>query len=144
RGPAADTTRGHTPCDSRAGDYVMLGHCAGVVDQVVADALERLPGGAAPPVDGGVLDAVALAVGVGVLRRSRLLDHKIDRSGGGDGRAANRTDRDHRGRGGVTFSREAHRALSARADLAVSRQAVRLLPRLDLRDGARADLPVHS
>src|SRR5699024_8735707 len=51
---------------------------------------------------------------------------------------------DHRGRGGITFSRKAHRALSARADLAVSRQAVRLLPSLDLRDGARADLPVHS
>src|SRR5699024_5632906 len=29
-------------------------------------------------------------------------------------------------------------------NLAVSRQPVRLLPRLDLRDGARADLPVHS
>src|SRR5699024_4790452 len=79
-----------------------------------------------------------------VLRRSRLLDHKIDRSGGGDGRAAYRTDRDHRGRGGVTFSRKAHRALRARTNLAVSRQAVRLLPRLDLRDRARADLPVHS
>src|SRR5699024_861477 len=47
-------------------------------------------------------------------------------------------------RGGVTFSRKAHRALSARTNLAVSRHAVRLLPRLDLRDGARADLPVHS
>src|SRR5699024_5546425 len=79
-----------------------------------------------------------------VLRRSRLLDHKIDRSGGGDGRAAYRTDRDHRGRGGVTFSRKAHRALRARTNLAVSRQPVRLLPRLDLRDRARADLPVHS
>src|SRR5699024_3671412 len=117
---------------------------ARVVDQVVPDPLERLPGRTPPPVDGGVLDAVALAVVVGVLRRSRLLDHKIDRLGGGDGRAAYRADRDYRGRGGITFSREAHRALSARADLAVSRQAVRLLPRLDLRDGARADLPVHS
>src|SRR5699024_4402238 len=47
-------------------------------------------------------------------------------------------------RGGVTFSREAHLLLRLRADLPVSRQAVRLLPRLDLRDGARADLPVHS
>src|SRR5699024_4630171 len=64
--------------------------------------------------------------------------------GDGDGRAAYRTDRDHRGRGGITFSREAHRALSARTNLAVSRQPVRLLPSLDLRDGARADLPVHS
>src|SRR5699024_3559171 len=47
-------------------------------------------------------------------------------------------------RGGVTFSREAHLLLRLRADLPVSRQAVRLLPSLDLRDGARADLPVHS
>src|SRR5699024_250028 len=117
---------------------------ARVVDEVVADALERLPGGSAPPVDGGVLDAVALAVVVGVLRRSRLLDHEVRRLGGGDASAAYRADRDCRGRGGITFSREAHRALSARADLAVSRESVRLLPSLDLRDGARADLPVHS
>src|SRR5699024_2033251 len=47
-------------------------------------------------------------------------------------------------RGGVTFSREAHLLLRLRTNLAVSRQTVRLLPRLDLRDGARADLPVHS
>src|SRR5699024_9299235 len=147
-GPVAVAPRaailGQNPCDSRTGNDVMRRHLARVVDQVVPDPLERLPRGAAPPVDGGVLDAVALAVVVGVLRRSRLLDHKIDRLWDGDGRAANRTDRDNRGRGGITFSRKAHRALSARTNLAVSRQAVRLLPRLDLRDGARADLPVHS
>src|SRR5690606_16392385 len=93
---------------------------------------------------GGVLDAVALAVGVGVLRRSRLLDHEARRLGGRGASAAYRADRDHRGRGGITFSRKAHRALRPRTNLAVSRQTVRLLPRLDLRDGARADLPVHS
>src|SRR5699024_10905970 len=122
-GPVAVAPRatilGQNPRDSRTGNHVMRRHFARVVDQVIPDPLERLPGGAAPPVDGGVLDAVALAVVVGVLRRSRLLDHKIDRSGGGDASAAYRADRDHRGRGGITFSREAHRALSTRADLAV-------------------------
>src|SRR5699024_4914652 len=63
--------------------------------------------------------------------------------GGGGASAAYRADRDYRGRGGITFSRKAHRALRARTNLAVSRQAVRLLPSLDLRDRARADLPVH-
>src|SRR5699024_3317532 len=47
-------------------------------------------------------------------------------------------------RGDVIFSREAHLLLRLRADLPVSSQPVRLLPRLDLRDGASADLPVHS
>src|SRR5690606_36724967 len=90
-----------------------------------------------------VLDAVALAVGVGILRRSRPLAHEARRLGGRGASAAYRADRDHRDRGGITFSRKAHRALRPRTNLAVSRQTVRLLPRLDLRDGARADLPVH-
>src|SRR5699024_7454832 len=46
-------------------------------------------------------------------------------------------------RGGVTFSREAHLLLRLRADLPVSSQPVLLLPGLDLRHRAGANLPVH-
>src|SRR5699024_3934338 len=43
----------------------------------------------------------------------------------------------------ATFSRQAHLGLSRRADFTVSRQAVRLLPRLDRLHRANANLPIN-
>src|SRR5699024_6487057 len=116
-----------------------------VGDEPRHDVVEVLPV-RAPVVEGDRLQApgeAALLIDTARAQVLRLvpLDRVPGRWGGDTGTAAG----SHRDcRGGFTFSREAHRALSARADLAVSRQPVRLLPRLDLRDGARADLPVHS
>src|SRR5699024_10921377 len=115
-----------------------------VGDEPRHDRVEVLPV-RAPVVEGDRLqltgEAALLidAAGAQVLRLVPL-DRVPGRGCRGRGAAAG----DHRGRGGITFSRKAHRALRARTNLDVSRQPVRLLPSLDLRDGVRADLPVHS
>src|SRR5699024_11148837 len=47
------------------------------------------------------------------------------------------------GRCAISFSRQTHRGLSRRADLAVSLEPIRLLPRLDRLHRASANLPIN-
>src|SRR5699024_9455593 len=115
-----------------------------VGDEPRHDVVEVLPV-RAPVVEGDRLQFTGeAALRVDSARAQVLRLVPLDRVPGRGCRDRRAAAGDHRGRGGVTFSREAHRALRARTNLAVSSQPVRLLPRLDLRDGARADLPVHS
>src|SRR5699024_8177134 len=134
--------------DAPALDHLVRGGAVVAVpvgDEPRHDRVEVLPV-RAPVVEGDCLqftgEAALLvdATGAEVLRLVPL-----DRVRGGGCRDRGAADGRHRDwRGGITFSRKAHRALRPRTNLAVSRQPVRLLPRLDLRDRARADLPVHS
>src|SRR5699024_4245605 len=117
---------------------------------MVHDPVERLTRRCTPPVNRDMLNPVRLPVArvntVRVLIRRRLpglnigqvSDHQI---------SAARTFLVGRtrvwGRCATAFSRQAHLGLSCCADLTVSRQAVRFLPRLDRLHRANANLPIN-
>src|SRR5690625_3484391 len=129
------------PC--RADDVVRR-HLSRLVAEMVHDPVECLTRRRAPPVHRNMLNPVRLPVArintVRVLIRRRLpglnigqvSDHQI---------SAARAFLGGRTRGwGLTFSQ--HHLLRAGADNPICLEAVLLLVRLDLRDGARSDLPI--